>query len=364
MELLCSKMRMAPNTSLEVTDQRGHSISSTKDLRDKAILILRESNTPDVNYQNVEDVPRRPPRTLPKRAHSFGGHDIALYSSIGHGAMSPGVQSRPLPMSPLVPVRPLPRAPSRNSIYSTPAMSPPPPARGRGASIPVYGSAMLPRKQSAMSSPPPNRMLTLSSQHSRVSPQKQSPMSPPPPSRMLSMPQQGSAVLSPLLTRSHVPQAQLRRFHSQLQVGPSIVNPFVCSLSLLEKVSQETDSLIVIAESKESSQKAKFYRVKIAFVRTDIQGFRHPYENEVLILQNLRAASNHKSAAYIVQSAGSTYCRTREDFSLLHNSMRREIMMSFKQLMDFTPGNVFITAYPLGLDTLQDKSTVSLCVVA
>jgi hypothetical protein len=141
-----------------------------------------------------------------------------------------------------------------------------------------------------------------------------------------------------------------------LQVGAAIVNPFICSLTLLEKVSQETDSFVVVAQSKEGDQEPKFYRVKIAFVRTDVQGFRHPYENEVLILQHLRAASNHKSASYVTQSVGSTYCRTREDLALLHQSMRREISKVFKPLMAHTPGMVFITAYPLGLDTLQDKS--------
>ena len=309
-----AKVGMATSDGVEVTNSKGCCIRGTADLSDKCIVILREGRARtavEPLYQMVTAQSEKLRRHAPMRAHSFSGHDVSPYATVG--AISPIIQHHPF------------RHPSQ--------------VRGRLQSLPA-------------------------------------PLSPPSPSRMYSGPPLSPAIrrpafaphVSPAPTRVHPmspPQSPaLQRGPSPPRMEASIINPFICSLVLLEKVQQDGDSIVAVAESKEEEnvqQTRKLFRVKVAFVRTDIKGFRHPFENEVLILQRLRGQSSHLSSNHVVPSTCLAYCKTREDLSLLHRTMHHEITHAFELLMNFTPGKVFVCVYPLALDTLWEKALVS-CV--
>ena len=311
-----AKVGMTTGEGVEVTNSKGCCIRGTIDLTDKCIVILREGRARaavEPLYQIGAAQSEKLRRHTPIRANSFGGHDVSPYSTVG--AISPVVQRHPLQCPSQV----------RGRLQSLPApLSPPPPSR-------MYSEAPLhPPLSPAVGRP-------MFAPHISPSPRRVHPFSPP---------------QSPTLQRGLAPP----------RMEASIINPFICSLVLLEKVQQDGDAIITVAESKEeenTQQPRRLFRVKVAFVRTDIIGFRHPFENEVLILQRLRGQSSHLSSNYVVPSACLAYCKNREDLSLLHRTMHCEIIRAFQPLMNLTPGKVFVCVYPLALDTLWEKAPVS-----
>lgn len=307
-----AKVGMTSSDGVEVTNSNGCCIQDTIDLTDKCIVILHEGRARaavEPLYQMGTAQSEKLQRHAPIPAHSFGSHNVSPYSTVG--TISPIIQHHPF------------RCPSqvRGRLQSLPApLSPPPPSRmhsepplSPGVGRPMFAPHV---------SPPPKRVY---------------PLSPP---------------QSPALQRGP----------SQSRMESSIINPFICTLVLQQKVQQDGDSITAVAESKEeesTQQTRKLFRVKVAFVRTDIKGFRHPFENEVLILQRLRGQSSHLSSNYVVPSTCLAYCKNREDLSLLHHTMHCEITQAFQPLMNFTPGKVFVCVYPLALDTLWEQAPVS-----
>ena len=329
--MACEKVGIIPalSGSVKVTDEQGHSLTSTYDLKEKRMIILRDvlprENEPVYQElsKSMKGLLSPQVQRLPKRAHSFACGDVSAYSTVVDAIQMPvAVHPHHIYRSthPRPPTSPVKSSPMFDRMVSMPC---PPSSATYQAVSQVYQPRM----------PPP--------QYGQIRP-----MSPQIPRHGM-MPTQ-----SPLtMRRDHSGNQGMHHSHVETTIIPS----FVCKQAVLAVLNQTTDSFVALAQSKDKGHSKQICHLKAAFIQTDITNFCHPFENEVKILHQLRSQSNGASSSYVPDVICTAYCKSSSDFSLLHRSLQKEITVHFGGLLNTVPGKIFLCAFDIGLASLADK---------